>query len=102
MWLNYNNLKYFIIFFSYDNQYSWILGQKFLEKYPLILDGQKNLIGLYYKEEIVTRNYYYLYIIIILIIVLIIVYVFYKNINLNSSKNKQTDVELEDLILLKK
>ncbi len=98
MWLNYNNLKYFIIFFSSDNKYSWIFGQTFFEKSPLILDGQKNLIGLYYKEEIVTRNYYYLYIIIILIIVFIIVYVFYKNINLHPSKNKQRDVELEDLI----
>ena len=104
MWINHNNMKYFIIYFSVNNQYSWILGQKFLQKYPMVFDGEKNLIGLYYNED--TENYFYLYIFLIFAIVmlLIIIYIYYKYIRpkciLSNLKKKLEDgIELDDILL---
>lgn len=99
MWEHYNNIKYFLIFFSYSNQYAWILGQKFLQKYPLVFNGEKNIIGLYYTDKIKQKDSDpYLVILLILIIVLIVFFIFYKLFRFNKKKNLEDGIELEEII----
>ena len=89
MWISRNNIKYFLIFFSFNNQYSWTFGEKFLRKYNMIFDGSNNLIGLYYSEESNIFNHTNI-LIGVLFVVLIILggIVAYKCINRNK-KNKK-------------
>ena len=94
MWESYNNIKYFLVFFSYNNQYSWILGQKFLHKYPLVFDGQKNIIGFYYGNNI--NSYPYLIVLlIVVIIILVTVFVYCKVFHSNKKEKNEDGTELE-------
>jgi len=103
MWISHNDLKYFLVYFSFNNQYSWILGQKFLEKYPIVLNGDKNMIGLYYIEKKETFSYFYICIIFFLFVILII-FIYYKYIRpkcIRSSLKKKLEdgIELEDILI---
>jgi hypothetical protein len=97
MWEYYSNIKYFLVFFSYSNQYSWILGQKFLRKYPLVIDGEKNIIGLYYTDYI-----FYLYLFIFLLIgaiAILAIFVYCKFFRSNKKEKKdEVSTELEYII----
>lgn len=97
MWVHYNNIKYFIIFFSYIDKYYWILGQKFLEKYTFTFNGEKNIIGFYYSDKIIKNTYFgtILTIALLFIIILIGIYL-YINFCFNKIK-KEEGIELEDL-----
>lgn len=105
MWVNYKNIKYFIIFFSFIDQHSWILGQKFLEKYPFVFNGEKNKIGFYYsdKQNKNTNIYIYLFLvlIIILIVLVIIYYIYFRIMHFYKSKKKEDSIELEDILDIK-
>ena len=95
MWISRNNIKYFLIFFSFNNQYSWTFGEKFLAKYNLVFDGSNNLIGLYYSEDSVDFNNNKLLIRILFIgIIVLSFFVGYKFIKRNK-KNKNEDDEIE-------
>ena len=98
MWINHNNMKYFIISFSYHDQYSWILGQKFLQKYPIVLDGGNNLIGLYYKE----KSNIYIYIYSFLFIFVIVGSFFYFYYKYKSPKNKIKEKNVVELVYIDK
>ena len=100
MWISRNNIKYFLIFFSFNNQYSWTLGEKFLQKYNLMFDGGNNLIGLYYDENIESFNHFNILITVLIIALfsfgLFIGYKFIKkneNDVINDNK-KEKEIEL--------
>ena len=94
LWFNYKNIKYFMVFFSNDTQYNWILGQKFLQKYPLVFDGEKNLIGIYYTDTINNKWNKYILLFLFIIIILIIVYLIYRYYNSPKQKVLELDIEL--------
>jgi len=85
MWLTKNNIKYFLIFFSYNNQYSWTFGEIFLKKYNMVFDMSNNLIGVYYSEkekENDKKNYFKIFggiLILVLIITCLFIGCFYIN-----------------------
>ena len=94
LWINYGNLKYFMVFFSNSTQHYWMLGQKFLEKYPLVFDGENNLIGLYYTEKIKEDNSIkFIFLFLFIIFILIIIYLIHKC--FNHPKKKVLDVSIE-------
>ncbi len=97
LWFNYKNNKYFMVFFSNGTQYNWILGQKFLQKYPLVFDGEKNLIGVYYTEKNNNKwNKYIFLFLFIIIIILIIVYLIHRYYNTPKKKVLELDIKLNN------
>ena len=74
MWISRNNIKYFLIFFSFQNQYSWTLGQKFLQKYPFVFDMENNILGIYYNDmnEKINNNYFRFFLFVFIIILIVI------------------------------
>ena len=103
MWVNYNNIKYFIIFFSYIDQHSWILGQKFLEKYTFVFNGEKNKLGLYYPDKKIknTNIYKYLFLVLIIIVLVIFLYIYFSILHFNKSKKMEDSIELKDILDIK-
>ena len=99
MWVYYNNIKYFIIFFSYVEQYSWTLGQKFLEKYTFVFNGEKNLIGFYYLE--IKNKDYTLYLILILLAFIIPICLCFRYFHFIKYKKIDEGIELEDIFYKK-
>ena len=100
MWISRNNIKYFLIFFSFNNQYSWTFGEKFLRKYNLIFDGGNNLIGIYYTENNESfNNFNILIMMLIIILVAFGLFIGYKLINKNKNNenddNKKEEEEIE-------
>ena len=86
-----------MVFFSNGTQYNWILGQKFLQKYPLVFDGEKNLIGVYYTEKNNNKwNKYIFLFLFIIIIILIIVYLIHKYYNTPKKKVLELDIKLNN------
>ena len=104
MWEIFNNIKYFLIYFNYIDQYSWTLGQKFMEKYTFVFDGENNITGFYYDEKTEDINNYYsysdLYFIILLFIILLIegIYFCYKYFCFSRKKQTEDGIELEDIL----
>ena len=104
MWEIFNNIKYFLIYFNYIDQYSWTLGQKFMEKYTFVFDGGNNITGFYYDEKSEDINEYYsysdLYFILLLLIILLIVgiYIYYKCFCFSKKKQTEDGTELEDIL----
>ena len=102
MWIAKNNIKYFLIFFSYSDQYSWTLGEIFMKKYNMIFDGNKNLIGLYYSEEENDNNkinYCKIFIgilILLLIIACLIIGCFYIHKIRNKNRKKDKNINNKD------
>ena len=96
MWISRNNIKYFLIFFSYNDQYSWTLGQKFLQKYNLVFDSENNLIGIYYSEESNIFNYarFFIGIFIVGLIFGLIILIIYKYIKKNKREENEEEIEL--------
>ena len=96
MWISRNNIKYFLIFFSYNDQYSWTLGQKFLQKYNLVFDSENNLIGIYYSEESNILNYarFFIGIFIVGLIFGLIILIIYKYIKKNKREENEEEIEL--------
>ena len=103
MWVNYNNIKYFIIFFSYIDQHSWILGQKFLEKYTFVFNGEKNKLGLYYPDKKIknTNIYKYLFLIFIFIVLVIFLSIYFRILHFNKNKKMKDSIELKDILDIK-
>ena len=110
MWLTKNNIKYFLIFFSYNNQYSWTFGEIFLKKYNMVFDMSNNLIGVYYSEkekENNKKNYFKIFggiLILVLIITCLFIGCFYINYinkikNKNRIKKKDKEKENEEIEL---
>lgn len=102
MWVEYNNAKYFLIFFSYANQYSWTLGQKFLQKYTFVFNGETNVIGFYYSDKKIKKWNYKLYLIMIILIILICIFIYFRFFHHNKNKIVEDGIELKDLLILKK
>ena len=104
MWEIFNNIKYFLIYFNYIDQYSWTLGQKFMEKYTFVFDGENNITGFYYDEKTEDINDYYsysdFYFIILLLIILLIegIYFCYKYFCFSRKKQTEDGIELEDIL----
>lgn len=100
MWIKYKNIKYFIIFFSYIEQYWWTLGQKFLEKYSFVFNGEQNIIGFYYDDKTIKNTEFYLYIILLLLLIIIIVICIKFIIFYYYKKNKKIEegIELEEIL----
>ena len=103
MWEIFNNIKYFLIYFNYIDQYSWTLGQKFLEKYTFVFDGENNITGFYFDEktENVNDSYSYsvLYFLLVLFLLLILgIYIYYKYFCFSKKKQTEDETELEDII----
>ena len=96
MWISNNNIKYFIIFFSYSNQYSWTLGQKFLEKYSFVFNGEKNIIGFYYSEK--KKKNITLYIISFLLFFMMIICLGFRYFRFKNYKKKDEGIELKEMI----
>ena len=99
MWIAKNNIKYFLIFFSSSDQYSWTFGEMFLQKYNMVFDISNNLIGLYYLEKNYDKVYNFKIFIGILILLLIITCLFigciYINKNRKRNRKKEKDEEIE-------
>ena len=101
MWIARNNIKYFLIFFSFNNQYSWTLGEKFLQKYNLMFDGGNNLIGLYYNEDIESFSYFnILFKVLIMALFIFGLFIGYKFIKKNENENDKNDDKKEEEIEL--
>lgn len=105
MWEIFNNIKYFLIYFNYIDQYSWTMGQKFMEKYTFVFDGGNNITGFYYDEKTEDINDYYsysvLYFILLLIILLSIgigIYIYYRYFCFSKKKQTEEGTELEDIL----
>ena len=95
MWISRNNIKYFLIFFSFNDQYSWTFGEKFLVKYNLVFDASNNYIGLYYSEDNDTFNYFRILIMGLgIVLIFIFLLIGYKFIKKNKKEEKQ-DEEIE-------
>ena len=105
MWIARNNIKYFLIFFCYKNQYSWTFGEKFLKKYNIVFDGSNNLIGVYYSEDNNMINNMIdniklligIFIVGLIVLCLVIGCIY---INRNKKKEKDKDKEKEEEIEL--
>lgn len=98
MWKDFNNIKYFLIFFSYTDRYSWILGQKFLEKYTFVFNGEKNIIGFYYSDKKIKNTYFKKFIMIVFVLIFIIIGIYiYKFLGIKKNKKDEDGFELEDL-----
>lgn len=99
VWITKNNIKYFLIFFSYNNQYSWTFGEMFLKKYNMVFDISNNLIGVYYSEkENYKINYFKIFVgilILLLIISCLFIWCFYINKNKNRIRNKKKEKDEE-------
>ena len=99
VWITKNNIKYFLIFFSYNNQYSWTFGEIFLKKYNMVFDISNNLIGVYYSEkESYKINYFKIFVgilILLLIISCLFIWCFYINTNKNRIRNKKKEKDEE-------
>jgi len=92
MWVSRNNIKYFLIFFSFNDQYSWTFGEKFLVKYNLVFDASNNYIGLYYSEDDAIFNYYRLSIFGLVVgFIIICLLVGYKCIKWNKNNEKKDE-----------
>ena len=92
MWISRNNIKYFLIFFSFNDQYSWTFGEKFLAKYNLVFDASNNFIGLYYSEDNESFNYFRILILGLGIgLIFIFLLIGYKCINRQKKEEKQEE-----------
>jgi hypothetical protein len=92
MWVSRNNIKYFLIFFSFNDQYSWTFGEKFLVKYNLVFDASNNYIGLYYSEDDAIFNYYKISIFGLVVgFIIICLFVGYKCIKWNKNNEKKDE-----------
>ena len=98
MWVIHKNVKYFIIFFSYIDKYSWILGQKFLEKYTFVFNGENNLIGFYYSDRKNKNNIFYFFLIIIVLIVIIGLFVYFRFFHFNKKDKIEERIELKNIL----
>ena len=97
MWKAYNNIKYFLIFFSAVDYHVWVLGQKFLEKYTFVFNGEKNLVGFYYTEEkIKKKSYIFLFLLLFFLASFIALYA-YRKLYLNKKKNIEDGIELKEI-----
>ena len=100
MWITKNNIKYFLIFFSYNDQYSWTFGEMFFKKYNMVFDISNNLIGLYYSEKERDKiNYFKIFIgilILLLIITCLFIGCFYINKNKIKNRIKKKDKEKDN------
>ena len=95
MWISRNNIKYFLIFFSFNDQYSWTFGEKFLRKYNMIFDVGNNFIGIYYSEDNNIFDYKKIVNkVIILVLVALSLGIGYKFIKRNK-KNKKDEGDIE-------
>ena len=99
MWIKHKNIKYFLVFFSHIEQFWWTLGQKFLEKYTFVFNGEDNIIGFYYDDKIIKNTRLYIYIILYLLLIIIIAICIRFVFLYHSNRNKKIEegVELEEI-----
>ncbi len=93
LFVEFENKKFFIVIFFYDNINKWSFGKYFLKKYSIYFDKDKKIIGFYkYKKH---NNSILIIIITFLLIIIIVGLIFIIFKILNKQRRKRVN-ELDD------
>ena len=98
----YNGKYYFMILFSQEYYMPWILGQIFFQKYQIIIEQNKKILGIYINKPKLRDNRYIFSWIIILILLSLIIFMgilLYRRIKLIPKKIKANELYDEDPII---
>lgn len=93
---------YYMVIFQNEYRIEWILGQIFFQKYKIIIDQNRKIMGLYKNNPIPKKNnilYSWIFIFILTLIIIIMLFLLYRRIKLIPKKikaNELIDEEIKD------
>ena len=102
LFIQYNEKYYFMIMFSEEYYIPWILGQIFFQKYQIILDQNKRILGIYINNPKSKNNKYFISWIIIFILLFLIIFLgilLHRKKQLMPKRIKANELLDEDLII---